>query len=323
MEIWKHVYAVALRAYPAEFRKEHQEDVLATLADMSEAGERRRHVRQLASLVFNGNRQRWLRSTGGSLSATIRQGLAWGLLVLIARQAGLAAVDVFRPMVHGWTNPSLVSDGLLLVGWVAAFCLLAAGARRWGLALLGAVTAGYVYHRVTFALGYGGRFDLPWTLHFFLPTVLPMVLACLWPRKGVKLPVWWWPPLLVAAGAIPLLSTAPWGAWRFSEAATIGVSPSETVVLSHGTPTAFWVYCAAWYLAGIILVALLFAVAASDPRWALAAWPVFAVFGGQHLVSAMAGSQSLDNLLYIVGLLLVAPAVFLLFARRVRRRVSI
>ena len=302
MEVLQHVYAGALRAYPPEFRQEHEEEVLGTLAEMRDDGGRRHHARQLASLLFQGNQQRWLKGTGGSLSTTIRQGLAWGLLVLIARQAGLAAVDVVRPLVYGW-HSFPVANLLLLAGWLIAFCLLALGKRRWGLAALGVVAAGFVYSRVVLALGYGGRFDLPWTLHFFLPVVLPLFLAWLWPEQGVKLPVWLLPPMLAIAGAFPLLSFLPYGN-------TLGIGNTRyvaSVVL--------------WFGIGVILAVLLIVTAVSDPRWAVAVCPLLAVFGGQHVVGGMPSAAALDNLVWVIVLWVVAPALLILFAGRVRRRV--
>ncbi len=126
MRIVDRCYFLTLRAYPQAFRKEHGEEMLATLAEARDAGESPHHLRQLVSLVFGGSRQRWLSSSNGSLVTTVRQGLAWGVLVLVARQAGLAVYDLIQPFVRGWEDPfSLTYLGLAL-GWIA---VLPAGLR--------------------------------------------------------------------------------------------------------------------------------------------------------------------------------------------------
>jgi hypothetical protein len=51
------VYRLALRAYPASYRRERGEEILATL-DEVHAGRRRPSPRQVASLTMSGVRER-------------------------------------------------------------------------------------------------------------------------------------------------------------------------------------------------------------------------------------------------------------------------
>jgi hypothetical protein len=291
-------YHLALRAYPRGFRQIHGEEMLTTVFDMREAGKVRGRVRDLVSLVFNGGRQKWLESTGGSLAATLRQGLAWGALVLVARQVGLAAQDVFEPLIRGYHNDPFVI--LLLVGWLVTFCVLAGGSRRWGLIALTVTLVGFVYYRVHMALGYGGRFDLPWTLGFSVPVVLPLLAAYAWPERGVKLRIRWWPLWLVPAAALSPLSVlgGPWGLWfdhRFFQ----------------------------WLLVGIGLVTGGLAIAAglSDPRWLATACLLFCAYWAKDVVPIASGrSLALGALVPLVLFWVIAPVVALLLARRVRKR---
>ena len=176
------LYSLALRAYPRDFRDNNREEVLGTIADLRDAGEARGVVRQTISLGYNGNRLRWLRATGGSVAQTFRQGLAWGVLILIARHAGLGLQDLFQQWYYLGGHVSL-SGIALTAGWLAVFALLVGGRRKWGLVLLGVVMAGFVAERVAFSLSYGGPFDWQFTFRFFLPTIVPLLFAYLRPAS--------------------------------------------------------------------------------------------------------------------------------------------
>ena len=152
------MYSLALRAYPGDFQDESREEVLGTIADMQAVGEKRGMFRQAVSLGYNGNRLRWLRATSGSVSQTLRQGMAWGVLLLIAWQAGLGVYELLRSLWLPWARPSLLQIALV-IGWLAVFGLLVSGRRRWGLPLLGLVLAGFITREVVFSLSYGGHFS--------------------------------------------------------------------------------------------------------------------------------------------------------------------
>lgn len=304
MRLVDRLYSLALRAYPPAFREEHEEEMLATLAEVRDAGEPPHHLRQTASLLFGGSRQRWLFSSSGSLAATVRQGLAWGVLILVARQAGLAVYELIQPFVRGWEDPFSLTYLLLAIGWVAAFCLLASGRRRWGLAVLGVVVCGFIYNSVQLALSYGGPFSLPFTLHFFLPVVLPLLAACVWPSRGVTLSAWFWVPGLALAALVPPISVL--------------FGPFESMFgFVYPIPGM------ALVAVGVLAILVILAVGWSDPRWAVAFALSITVFGGQALVTSLAGSDPVQNGLQIMALWVVVPAGAIILARsRVRAAVS-
>lgn len=283
----ENIYSLVLRTYPSRFREAHGEEILGTLAEKRAAGERVHHLRQLASLLYDAARQRWLHSTNGSVVATVRQGLAWGVLALVARQAGLALYDLVMPLIHHWPQPFQLSHVLLAVGWILSFCLLALGRRQWGLTVLTVTMAGFVFHSVELALSYGGRFSLPFTLHYFLPALLPLLAAYAWPAKGVKLSVWTWLPILAVAAAIPSISMLPYQA--------------QALVL--------WAF--------LVTLALSFA----DPRLAVATVLVLAVFGGQKLIAILGGSDLALDAGELLVLWILLPILAVVLAARSRPRV--
>ncbi len=303
MTISERSYHLALRAYPKGFREIHGDEMLTTLAEMREGGKERGRLRDLASLVWGGGRQRWLSSTGGSFAATVRQGLAWGVLLLVVRQFGLAAQDVWRPGVNGWLagDPYLVAHILLLSAWLVTFCLLAGGSRRWGLAALTTTLTGFVYVRVDLALSYGGRFDLPWTLGFFVPVVLPLLAAYAWPAHGVKLRPRWWPAWLVPAAFLAPLSMLGYG-WG----AGLGQLPL------------------AWTLVAVGALAVLTAIVLgfSDPRWLPALALLLIAYVVKDAIPVMSGRNLLiDDIVPLAVVGIIVPSVCLLIVRQVRERV--
>ncbi len=132
--------------------------MIGTIADMQDVGEKRGMFRQAVSLGYNGNRLRWLRATCRSVSQTLRQGMAWGVLLLIVWQAGLGVYELVKSLWLPWARPSLLQIALV-IGWLAVFGLLVSGRRRWGLPLLGLVLAGFITREVVFSLSYGGHFS--------------------------------------------------------------------------------------------------------------------------------------------------------------------
>ena len=308
MSLSERFYSLALHAYPRDFRDDSREEVLGTIADVRDAGEKQGVLRQAVSLGYNGNRLRWLRATGGSVGQTVRQGVAWGLLLLIARQAGLGIYDLVKPLWQLWAAPSLLPhypetalssvEIALIVGWVAVFGLLASGRRRWGLSLLGVVLAGFVARQVMFSLGYGGPFSWPFTLNFFLPVLLPLLCSYFWPRRPVKFSLPLITAIMIAAVLIPAAQVALWN---------VGLAYNP------------WHGLAAWAIeVGACVIAAVFAilVGLSDPRWATAG----AVVAFQPVVrEAMA--EGLGNRLSAVFILVILiPIVALLLAFRARRR---
>jgi hypothetical protein len=296
----------ALHAYPRDFQHESGEEVLGTIADMQDAGAKRGVLRQAASLGYNGNRLRWLRATDGSMRQTLRQGAAWGALLLIARQAGLGIYELVRPLWLPWARPSLlpqypqtalsVVEVALFVGWLAVFGLLASGRRRWGLPLLGLVLAGFVAREVAFSLSYGGHFSWAFTLNFFLPILLPVLCAFGWPARRIRFSLPVIAAVLIGAVVIAAARVVFWG---------VGFDPL-------GQGYVWW-----WIQVALCLVAVVFGILAglSDPRWAIAGVVVALQPVVREIIAESAGSRLSGAIL----LMALVPIVAVLLAFRASR----
>lgn len=301
------LYSLALRAYPRDFRDDNREEVLGTIADMQDAGDKQGMFRQAVSLGYNGNRLRWLRATDGSVSRTVRQGVAWGVLLLIARQAGLGIYELVRPVWLPWARPSLLPhypqadlslvEIALMIGWLAVFVLLVSGRRRWGLPLLGVVLAGFVSREVVFSLSYGGHFSWPFTLNFFLPVLLPLLCAFVWPERSPRLSLPLVAMILIVAALIPAAQVAFWNAGLANP----------------------WHGLASWALqVSLCGVAAVFAIllSLSDPRWAMAG----TVVAFQPVIREIIAESTGNRLSSAFLLVALVPIVAMLLAFRARRR---
>lgn len=285
----------ALRAYPRDFQDVSGEEVLGTIADMQDVGEKRGMFRQAVSLGYNGNRLRWLRATDGSVSQTLRQGMAWGVLLLIARQAGLGVYELLRSFWLPWARPSLLQIALV-IGWLAVFGLLVSGRRRWGLPLLGVVLAGFITREIMFSLSYGGHFSWPFTLNFFLPVLLPLLCGFVWPDRPVRFSRPLIAAILIAAVAIPAARVAFWN---------VGFD-------------SLWYGYAWWGIqVALCLMAAVFAilVSLSDPRWAIAGTVVAFQPVIREIIAESAGNR-LSGAFLLAALV---PIVALVLAFRARR----
>jgi hypothetical protein len=89
------VYRAALLAYPAEYRRERSDEILATLEDM-QAGDRLPSARQVAALLVAGTRERGRAVTGAGRAGVWAEGCALAALVLLLLAATGAA------FVLGW-----------------------------------------------------------------------------------------------------------------------------------------------------------------------------------------------------------------------------
>jgi hypothetical protein len=203
LRILDRFYSLVFHAYPAGFRREHREEMLGTLADMRDARDSRDFFHQTASLFLGGHRERWLNGTGGSLALTLRQGLAWGALFILAMRAGgyivQAGYGIVTVLSHGWdgwygeylaTGVSTIwlpLEAVLALGCLAAFLLLAAGRRGLGLWAVGVITVASVAQRY---LLYGG-YDT--TLNMELPLLWPIMREVITTMVPVALAVLSWP----------------------------------------------------------------------------------------------------------------------------------
>lgn len=290
------LYALALKAYPRAFLCENQEEILGTLAELNEAGKDRGRLRQALSLGYNGNRTRWLQGTGGSIARTLRQGIAWGALILVAREAGVGLHELFQ---GGFLPSSFLAVVGLTAGWLAVFALLVLGRRKSGLVLLGVVLAGYVADGITRSLAYGGHFSMGFTLHFFLPVTLPLLLTYVRPKARVRLSIPWALLLLIFASIVPALNPGP----------LVGLPSMAAWAIELG----------ACLFIGIVVLLL----SISDPRWAVATTLLVFVRLISELIHEL---NSIDGFAGYAGVLMLAiglPAGCLLLSVWARRRTAL
>jgi len=153
-------YRWCLLAYPPEYRAEHGDDILATIA-YSHGDDSRPSVRECSALVSGGVRRRTAdASSQGSFRALLSALRGAAMILLLFN----AAVEI-TGLVHHWTAPTVAipqlwgaiylgapnGEGVSALMWAGAILsvfavgLLGAGFRRWsGFALLasGACVAG-------------------------------------------------------------------------------------------------------------------------------------------------------------------------------------
>jgi hypothetical protein len=304
MTLTERLYSWALRMYPAAFREEHGEEMLATVAERRDAGEPMHVIRDLASLLRGGGRQRWLASTGGSPAATLRQGLAWGVLLVVIRQAGFAVDDLVRPFVNGWPDPSRPLHVLLVVGWIVTLGLLASGRRRWGLAVLTCAVCCLLYgpiRELLLDVSDPASFSLSVALRQFPPVLLPLLAAFAWPARGVRLPAWFWAPLVALAAVVPALSTTGHGA-ADSDILGYGVSVPNLVLAAFAVAAVVILLSASW----------------SDPRWAVAAVLGLSQIGARALQADLGRGDLTACWLHGLVLGCVVAGVTVVMVRRAR-----
>jgi hypothetical protein len=302
MKITERLLPLVLRTYPPAFREAHGEEILGTVAERRDAGEPGQPARDLASLLLGGMHQRWLVSTGGSLAATLRQGLAWGVLLCLVREAGFAVSELVSGLVHGWPGSDSPVNLLVTLGWLTTFCLLASGRGRWGLVVL---TLLYAYFLSGAARDLGGPhavLDAPFTvaLRTLPPVLLPLLAAYAWPSRGVRLPPWSWIPLLALATIVPPVSTL-----------SLAVSSSLfgfVVSVPYGL------------LVAVALVGAVIVVAASwsDPRWIVGTALVLVEPAARALLSDLTRRDLTAFWLHGAVLWIIVVAVVLVTVRRVR-----
>ena len=306
------LYSLALRAYPRDFRDDNREEVLGTIADLRDAGEARGVLRQTISLGYSGNRLRWLHATGGSIAQTFRQGLAWGTLILIARQAGLGLQELFMQWYYPFGHPSLAGIALT-AGWLLVFVLLVGRRRKWELLLLGVVMAGFVAERVAFSLTYGGRFVWRFTFQFFLPTIVPLLFAYLRPAKPVRASWRLGAALLVLAAAIPAV-TLMFGPYLTDYPGLTHYFPQLS--LRAASYVAWGIEFGSYLLLGVFV----FLTSLSDPRWAVAATLLVFVRLIDEFVSEIGRVLGFSGYSGVLMLALLIPAGALLLSFWARRR---
>jgi hypothetical protein len=115
------LYRWLLRIYPPAYRAEHEDEILATLAQASAEGRRWPEAREARALLAAGIRARAL-AAGGSARGLALDGLHLGAALLVAGNAVAAVFAAYAGNADRWH----VALGL---AWVLAFAALVRGGR--------------------------------------------------------------------------------------------------------------------------------------------------------------------------------------------------
>ena len=184
-------YRTLLRAYPPQYRAEHGDEIMDTLAQTTPAERSWPVWREARALLAAGLRMRALTSGGNSSRGLVLDGLHIGATLLVAANAALAVLAVTGSSSRG-------IDKLTGLAWVLAFAGMVRGGRLLPVALVAAAAA------LSITAQREGLFFLPvqwyaweWAL---ANHVLPLVLVAALARRGVA------ParsPLLILLPAIP------------------------------------------------------------------------------------------------------------------------
>jgi hypothetical protein len=123
-------YRRLLFTYPGEYRREHEEEILATLVEAAEPGRRRPSLREARDLLAGGLRTRGMLATREGGRALWADGLRLGVLLLLAMRIGdftwwiLGSTGGPPPLPLGSTGGFLpLSPPLSLSTWVATAVL--------------------------------------------------------------------------------------------------------------------------------------------------------------------------------------------------------
>jgi hypothetical protein len=138
-------YARLLGAYPAGYRHEHQQEMLATLLDSADPGQRHPSAREAVALVVGGLRTRARLAARRSPWSLEAEGLRLGVLLLLASVVAAAAVSTWQLTEFRATWITAKTAGWVVTAAAAlALVAVARGGFRAGLALLVvAIAAGW------------------------------------------------------------------------------------------------------------------------------------------------------------------------------------
>jgi hypothetical protein len=231
---------VLLLAYPADYRAERGEEMLATLLEAARPAQRWPGRRETAGLMLGGLRARMLRNQRLSAWADVRLAILLALAIVVAFIAVRSAAIGIAPVWRGWSLNSrwLEVEGIAGLG-LPAIVLIWCGPRL--LAALALAGAGLLYLHLAGA----------WNPVLSAP-VLPIFLLALFTVASPRPPRSWlcWVLLMVAWSAL----------WELAAF----ISPLRPLVLSP------------WLLIPLLFCAVLWMV--MDARLMLAAAIVLAVF---------------------------------------------
>lgn len=122
-------YRRLLLTYPGEYRREHEEEILATLVEAAEPGRRRPSLREARDLLAGGLRTRGMLATREGGRALWADGLRLGVLLLLAMRIGdftwwiPGSTGSPPPLPLGSTGGFVPVSPLSLSTWVAAVVL--------------------------------------------------------------------------------------------------------------------------------------------------------------------------------------------------------
>jgi hypothetical protein len=130
-------YARLLGAYPAGYRHEHQQEILATLLDSTHPGQRHPSVREAAALAVGGLRTRARLAARQSPWSLWAEGLRLGVLLLLVSVTASAASATWllTEFIATWITAK-ASGWVLSAAAALALVAVARGRFRAGLALL-------------------------------------------------------------------------------------------------------------------------------------------------------------------------------------------
>ena len=211
-----------LRAYPAEYRRERGEEIIATLLEAAPAGLARPRLRDARALVTGGLKARAAQNRHRTTAANLRIAVLAGVALFLAFWVARYLSSVAGPSAwHAW--PAALT-GLL----IAAAILLAWTTPRV-IALTGALAAAAAVSYFALARG-----------HLVGPAVIQLVclagLVALIPRTGRPSRRWLWLVGLIAA-LVLLASVAP-GSAELSSFFRLAPGP---VVLVITLATVAWI----------------------------------------------------------------------------------
>jgi hypothetical protein len=183
LERW---YRRLLRVYPKDYRSEREAEILATLMETAQPGQRRPAGREAAALILGALRTRAGSPVRRSQSQIWLSALRLSTLLLLAHATAQSAAHAGRVVV----SELLMGRGLTLVsdlGHPIAFvlCAIALVAAAGGRYELGILTAG-----VAFAVGQWAMSWLPLPIRLVdgefwqLPLAILLALPLLWRRPA-------------------------------------------------------------------------------------------------------------------------------------------
>jgi hypothetical protein len=161
-------YGRLLGAYPAGYRQEHQEEILATLLDSARPGQRHPSVREAAALVLGGLRTRARLAARRSLWSLWAEGLRLGVLLLLVSVTASAASATWllTEFIATWITAKAS-------GWVVA----AAAALALVAVARGRFRAGLVLVVVALAAGWSDNPTQPELLALAVAAAILLVLV--------------------------------------------------------------------------------------------------------------------------------------------------